>query len=217
MIEMFFIKQIEQLYDFHLKSDDVPYVFFNLQQVWNSERSRMHLTNDFHMDKNSGPIMIPILDKDSVSCQSHDLFEQHDSVWKIIPELEKKMNVHQKRAFEFLWRNIAGSLVPEEMKDLDNDVGGCIIAHAPGTGKTFTIISFLQSYMTLFPRCKPLIIAPKSMLHTWAREFPKWNVNIPVYILNSLRDFRRGETPMRLSAMLKSWKAHPEPRSFDPR
>ncbi|XP_057820364.2 SNF2 domain-containing protein CLASSY 2 [Cryptomeria japonica] len=176
-------------------------------QLWNSETIRSRSRDNFYMDRNFGDIVIPTLDDDSPCSQSSKISEKHDSVWEIIPELEEKMNAHQKRAFEFLWRNLAGSLVPEEIEASENDIGGCIIAHAPGTGKSFTIISFLQSYMTLFPRCKPLIIAPKSMLYTWAREFQKWNVNIPVYILNSLRDFKRKENPLRISAMLKSCKA----------
>ena len=53
---------------------------------------------------------------------------------------------YQKLGFEFLWRNIAGSLVPEEMEasSCSDRVGGCIVAHAPGTGKSLMIISFLQ-------------------------------------------------------------------------
>eukprot|EP01018_Ginkgo_biloba_P018603 Gb_04678 [translate_table: standard] len=166
-------------------------------RVWKSERSRSR--EDYvYMDKDFGNIVTPILDylKGSLPSQSHDLSRNHDSVWKIIPALEKQMNDHQKWGFEFLWRNIAGSLNPKNMKTSCNDVGGCIIAHAPGTGKTFLIISFLQSYLALFPRCKPLIVAPKSMLHTWKREFKKWNVNIPIYILNSLRDHRKKESPL---------------------
>ena len=56
------------------------------------------------------------------------------SVWKIILDFEKKMIAHQKQGFEFLWINI-GSLVPKEMEESScNDcVGGCIIAHTPGT------------------------------------------------------------------------------------
>lgn len=119
------------------------------------------------------------------------------------------MNAHQKRGFEFLWRNIAGSLIPDEMEasSRSHRVGGCVIAHAPGTGKSLMIISFLQSYLSLFPACKPLIIAPKSMLHTWKREFNKWNVNIPVYILSPLREFTTRESPFRGPVMAMSCKA----------
>lgn len=118
------------------------------------------------------------------------------------------MNAHQKQGFEFLWRNIAGSLIPDEMEasSCSDCVGGFVIAHAPGTRKSLMIISFLQSYLSLFPDCKPLIIAPKSMLHTWKREFNKWNVNIPVYILIPLRDFTMRESPFRGSVMSMSCK-----------
>jgi len=61
---------------------------------------------------------IHILDslKGLPSFQSHDLSEKPNSVWKIIPDLENKMNAYQKRGFEFLWRNIVGSLIPDEME-----------------------------------------------------------------------------------------------------
>ena len=56
------------------------------------------------------------------------------------------MIAHQKWGFEFLWRNIVGSLVPEEMEasSCNDCAGGFIISHNPGTGKSLMIISFLQ-------------------------------------------------------------------------
>ena len=78
-------------------------------------------------------------------CQTHKGLVITRSIWKIIPKLEKKMIAHRKWGFEFLWRNI-GSLVPEEMEasSCNDYVGGCIIAHTPGTGKYLMIISLLQ-------------------------------------------------------------------------
>ncbi|KAA8522118.1 hypothetical protein F0562_012568 [Nyssa sinensis] len=57
--------------------------------------------------------------------------------------------------------------------------------HAPGTGKTRLTIVFLQTYLELFPTCRPVIIAPCSMLLTWEEEFRKWNVDIPFHNLNN--------------------------------
>eukprot|EP01018_Ginkgo_biloba_P034558 Gb_09974 [translate_table: standard] len=112
------------------------------------------------------------------------------SVWNLIPDLKENMYAHQQEGFEFLWRNLGGGLIPEKMKSLTSEeVGGCIISHAPGTGKTFLIISFVKTYLELFPRSRPLIIAPNSMLFPWAREFRKWNIDIPVYILNRSKHF----------------------------
>ncbi|KAA8534022.1 hypothetical protein F0562_031539 [Nyssa sinensis] len=44
------------------------------------------------------------------------LSEGKDNVWALIPDLKRKLRFHQKRAFEFLWRNIAGSIVPALME-----------------------------------------------------------------------------------------------------
>ncbi|GLJ42544.1 hypothetical protein SUGI_0882020 [Cryptomeria japonica] len=113
-----------------------------------------------------------------------------NSVWNLIPSLKENMYAHQQDAFEFLWRNIGGGMIPENMKlPTSDEVGGCVISHAPGTGKTFLIISFLKTYLELFPRSRPLIIAPKNMLFPWEREFKKWSIDIPVFLLNRSKTF----------------------------
>ncbi|WJX38509.1 DNA repair and recombination protein RAD54-like protein [Trifolium repens] len=100
--------------------------------------------------------------------------KENESVWELIPELKEKMHAHQKKAFEFLWQNIAGSMEPSLMKEKSKTNGGCVISHAPGAGKTFLIISFLASYLKLFPGKRPLVLAPKTTLYTWRKEFKKW-------------------------------------------
>ncbi|MCO5587352.1 hypothetical protein L7F22_041301 [Adiantum nelumboides] len=116
----------------------------------------------------------------------------HLSAWDLIPELKGKMHAHQRDGFEFLWQSLAGSIGPSSVEDSTRqDIGGCIISHAPGTGKTFLIVSFLQSYMQLNPTCRPLILAPTIMLRPWQLEFKKWEVNVPIHILNTSRDCRR--------------------------
>lgn len=74
---------------------------------------------------------------------SDKLSHQSGSVLDLIPCDSSKMYPHQLEGFEFMWKNIAGST---DLKDLSNsepnDVGGCIISHAPGTGKTCMTILF---------------------------------------------------------------------------
>ncbi|CAL0331725.1 unnamed protein product [Lupinus luteus] len=109
------------------------------------------------------------------------------TVWNIIPGLKKNMYPHQCEAFEFLWKNLAGGIFLDQLKKQEDfDGGGCIISHAPGTGKTRLTITFLQTYMKLYPKCRSMIIAPKGMLLTWEEEFRKWNVDIPFHNLNNL-------------------------------
>ena len=54
----------------------------------------------------------------------------------------KQMKPHQVEGFDFLVRNLVG----------DNP-GGCILAHAPGSGRTFMIISFVQSFLGKYSTC----------------------------------------------------------------
>lgn len=109
------------------------------------------------------------------------------TVWELVPrDVRKKMFPHQREGFEFIWKNIAGGIDLDELKNSTSTGGGngCIISHAPGTGKTGLTLVFLQAYMKLHPRCRPVIIAPRSMLLTWEEEFKKWGIDIPFYNLN---------------------------------
>ncbi|GAV83780.1 SNF2_N domain-containing protein/Helicase_C domain-containing protein [Cephalotus follicularis] len=118
------------------------------------------------------------------------LSEINDNVWALIPELRTKLHAHQKKAFEFLWHNIAGSLDPALMEEASKHTGGCAISHSPGAGKTFLIIAFLVSYLKLFPGKRPLVLAPKTTLYTWYKEFIKWEIPIPVHLIHGRRTYR---------------------------
>lgn len=65
------------------------------------------------------------------------LSEENDNVWALIPEFRNKLHLHQKKAFEFLWKNVAGSMVPALMDQASRKIGGCVISHTPGAGKPF--------------------------------------------------------------------------------
>ncbi|KAM6583076.1 hypothetical protein CsatB_010078 [Cannabis sativa] len=123
-------------------------------------------------------------------CPDKPLSEEKENVWALIPEIQRKLHDHQKKAFEFLWKNIAGSLTPDLMKQKSSKLGGCVISHSPGAGKTFLMIAFLVSYLKLFPGKRPLILAPKTTLYTWYKEFIKWKIPIPVYLIHGRRTYR---------------------------
>lgn len=53
--------------------------------------------------------------------------EENANVWSLIPELRNRMHVHQKKAFQSLWRNIAGSMEPALMESTSKGTGGCVI------------------------------------------------------------------------------------------
>lgn len=115
--------------------------------------------------------------------------EESDNVWALIPQLKRKLHMHQRRAFEFLWRNLAGSVEPALMDQPSDNIGGCVISHSPGAGKTFLIIAFLTSYLKLFPGKRPLILAPKTTLYTWYKEFIKWEIPVPVHLIHGRRTY----------------------------
>ncbi|KAJ6357496.1 hypothetical protein OIU78_005363 [Salix suchowensis] len=122
--------------------------------------------------------------------------ELSDNVWDLIPELRAKLHMHQKKAFEFLWRNVAGSLVPALMEKASKKAGGCVISHTPGAGKTFLMIAFLVSYLKLFPGKRPLVLAPKTTLYTWYKEFIKWEIPVPVHLIHGTRSRVFRQTPV---------------------
>jgi len=108
------------------------------------------------------------------------------TVWDLIPGIKKSLYPHQQEGFEFIWTNLGGTIDLAKLKDADPcNEGGCIISHAPGTGKTRLTMVFLQTYLKLFPKCLPVIIAPSNILLTWEDELRKWNIGIPCHNLNS--------------------------------
>ncbi|KAK2999021.1 hypothetical protein RJ639_022732 [Escallonia herrerae] len=78
------------------------------------------------------------------------------TVWDLVPGI-KDLYPHQCEGFEFMWKNVAGGIYIDKLeKPLSGAGGGCIISHAPGTGKTLMTIVFLQSFLNLYPESKPL-------------------------------------------------------------
>lgn len=108
------------------------------------------------------------------------------TVWDLIPGVKNDLYDHQRKGFEFMWENVGGSTSLDELNKSTRaeNTGGCVISHAPGTGKTRLAIVFLHSYMKLHPECRPVILAPRGMLLNWGKEFKKWHVDIPFHILN---------------------------------
>jgi DNA repair and recombination RAD54-like protein len=108
------------------------------------------------------------------------------TVWDLIPGVKQTLYPHQQEGFEFIWKNLAGNIHLHKLKNANpRREGGCIISHAPGTGKTRLTIMFLMAYMKVFPKCFPVIVAPAGLLLTWEDEFKKWDIGVPFHNLNS--------------------------------
>ncbi|KAF4383402.1 hypothetical protein G4B88_023976, partial [Cannabis sativa] len=96
------------------------------------------------------------------------------------PSHLKIMKAHQKEGFGFLVSNLMG-----------DEPGGCILAHAPGSGKTFMIISFLQSFLKQYPDARPLVVLPKGIMETWKTEFRNRQIeDIPLYDIYKVKGSR---------------------------
>ncbi|KAI3941281.1 hypothetical protein MKW92_035362, partial [Papaver armeniacum] len=111
------------------------------------------------------------------------------------PRHRKQMKPHQLEGFNFLLRNL-----------VSDSPGGCILAHAPGSGKTFMIISFMQSFLAKYPDARPLIVLPKGILGTWKKEFERWQVEqIPLY---DLYTSSKSDSRAKQLNVLKQWVEH---------
>uniref|UniRef100_A0ACD5WNP5 Uncharacterized protein n=1 Tax=Avena sativa TaxID=4498 RepID=A0ACD5WNP5_AVESA len=150
-------------------------------------KERPGCSNFYHDDHALDPSLLAILGPE------FSQFMGSGNLWSLIPDLGPKLLPHQRKAFEFIWKNLEGSLQLEEMGNPAASTGGCVIAHTPGSGKTLLLISFLVSYLKVHPRSQPLVLTPKSAIHTWRREFEKWGVALPLHVLHH---DRKG-TPMR--------------------
>ncbi|KQJ95949.1 protein CHROMATIN REMODELING 35 [Brachypodium distachyon] len=111
----------------------------------------------------------------------------------IHPRHKKQIRSHQLEGFHFLVKNL-----------VSDKPGGCILAHAPGSGKTFMVISFIQSFLAKYPSGRPLVILPKGILGTWKKEFQQWQVeDIPLYDFYSVKAEKR-EDQLKI---LNSWQS----------
>ncbi|KAM3340669.1 hypothetical protein P3S68_028303 [Capsicum galapagoense] len=134
------------------------------------------------------------------------------TVWDLVPLIAKAtMYPHQRGGFEFMWKNIAGDITLERLREpLSDSKGGCIISHPPGTGKTRLTIVFLQSYLKLFPNCRPVIIAPSNLLLNWdsnlnSKDFSSQEDEATVRVFHCLSRAGRKNPHVVRMVKLRSW------------
>ncbi|PNT66962.1 hypothetical protein BRADI_3g18907v3, partial [Brachypodium distachyon] len=134
-----------------------------------------------------------IEDFGSATASAYEDFIFEDAA--IHPMHAKEIRLHQFEGFKFLVKNLMST----------SDPGGCIIAHAPGSGKTFMVISFIQSFLAKHSSARVLVVLPKGIVGTWKREFQRWQVeDIPMY------DFYSAKANTRTGHLkvLNSWASH---------
>ncbi|XBI69729.1 hypothetical protein VPH35_064372 [Triticum aestivum] len=112
---------------------------------------------------------------EATTSPSGNILQVVPSALSIHSQHSEQMKPHQVEGFNFLVKNLAD----------ENNPGGCILAHAPGSGKTFMLISFVQSFLARYPAGRPLIILPKGILATWRTEFVHWQIkDMPIPLLD---------------------------------
>jgi len=118
-------------------------------------------------------------DADEIDCGTVKLSEDFIIADVAIhPRHAQTMKLHQLEGFNFLVKNLIG-----------DKPGGCILAHAPGSGKTFMLISFIQSFLGRYPSARP-----KGILGTWKKEIQRWQVqDIPWHDFYSVKAGKRAE------------------------
>ncbi|TVU48291.1 hypothetical protein EJB05_07922 [Eragrostis curvula] len=152
---------------------------------WKKQRKLSYRTNLSEHRNSSDP--------DATGDPLGSILKVAPDVLSIHPRHSQQMKPHQVEGFMFLVKNLADESNP----------GGCILAHAPGSGKTFLLISFIQSFLARYPAGRPLIMLPKSVLGNWKNEFLCWQVeDIPLYDFYSSKANNRSEQ----LKVLKLWE-----------
>lgn len=150
-----------------LIGQDAEFIF---NYVWGERPSKRHSGKEPVVEKWASA---PAIQEPPDELSSLPACKQSIKPLVLHAQYKDKLRMHQQEGLKFLEHNL-----------VQDEPSGCILAHAPGTGKSFTIIAFLQSFQTVYPDEKPLIVAPKGMLSVWAREFQKWKVDDDITIFN---------------------------------
>ena len=117
----------------------------------------------------------------SLSELSNEIILEYDEkglpLVQIDPLLYGSFKKHQKDGVQFMYLNTVES-IEHLVKNKGKGGNGTILAHNPGLGKTFQIITFVHCLLTnehtkaYFKSA--LILVPKNVLINWTYEFNKW-------------------------------------------
>jgi transcriptional regulator ATRX len=100
----------------------------------------------------------------------------------IDPGIAKQLKPHQVEAAHFMWNNCLADFATEKHGN-PGMIGGCIVAHSMGLGKSLAAISLIHTVLThpammgankepLLPRV--LLVAPVNTILHWVSEISKW-------------------------------------------
>ncbi|KAF6777850.1 hypothetical protein AHF37_02785 [Paragonimus kellicotti] len=114
---------------------------------------------------------------------------------RVHSDILKHLKPHQVDAVRFLWDCVIES-VERQQKSPNELMGGAILAHCMGLGKTLSVIAFIHTLIMHadvlnIHRC--LVICPVNTLLNWKHEWEMWlpeNDQIDVFELASKADFK---------------------------
>ncbi len=57
---------------------------------------------------------------------------------------------------------------------MQEDAGGCILAHSMGLGKSVQTLAFLHTFHRYYRDKRTLLLVPSNVLHNWVEESQRW-------------------------------------------
>ena len=140
----------------------------------NFSSTNLAFSEAFRLDDEYGNGQIKLDEDASLKETFLEIKNFKDTKADSLPEIEKALRPYQKNAVLWLYTLYK------------NHLGG-ILADDMGLGKTLETIAFLYSLKTNKPF---LIVAPKSVIYNWEKEFLKWNKDAKVQVIDGNKDHR---------------------------
>lgn len=85
--------------------------------------------------------------------------------------LARKVKPHQIGGIRFMYDCIVENLTKVKTSD---GIGGCILAHSMGLGKTLQVIAFSELFLRVTGHKRILCIVPVNTIQNWITEFDQW-------------------------------------------
>ncbi|GKY91080.1 hypothetical protein MPSEU_000080800 [Mayamaea pseudoterrestris] len=120
----------------------------------------------------------------------------------VADELAVLLKPHQREGIVNMWQN-AFSDMERHLNGNLSEVGGCILAHNMGLGKTLSAIALIHTVLTAksMPVVKEtgkpmvdavLVVAPTNVIFNWENEFEKWTGHLkPPLVIDSIDKYNK--------------------------
>jgi hypothetical protein len=148
---------------------------------------------------------------DSKSFKDSSFVLSENPYISIADHFVRHLKPHQKEGIKFMYNNSFADLGCDRT-DVSIEIGGCILAHSMGLGKSLACVSLLHAIM-LQPSLvdtntnrgnihKVLLVVPVNTLSNWENEFEKWTKGMNKKI--NITNISSGDKYSR-KRQVKSW------------